>query len=201
SVDDYVKHVDQGFDVVDECRLAEQARLHREGWLVAWLPALAFDRVEERGLLAADISARTASDLDLEIEVTVLPSLFDCALDSLPSQRVLAPDVEKPLVRAGRKRGDRHRLDHCERIALHELPIFESSGFGLVRVAHNVVRAGRLFRDRGPFPASRKRSASSPEQLCVGHLADDTIGTDLHSPTQRCITSVFEIAVNALGIN
>ena len=63
-----VEHVDQGLDVVDHGRLAEEADLRRERRLRARLAALAFDRVEERRLLAADVGAGAAADLDVEAE-------------------------------------------------------------------------------------------------------------------------------------
>ena len=60
------QHVDQGLDVVDQRGLAEQADLDRERRLVAGLAAEALDRVEDRGLLAADVGAGAAEQLDVE---------------------------------------------------------------------------------------------------------------------------------------
>ena len=55
-------------DVVHDGRLAEQADLDRERRLVARLAALALDRLEERRLLAADVGAGAAPELDVEGE-------------------------------------------------------------------------------------------------------------------------------------
>ena len=60
------RDVDERLDVVDDGRLAEQPDLDRERRLVARLAALALDRFEERGLLAADVRAGAAPDLDVE---------------------------------------------------------------------------------------------------------------------------------------
>src|SRR5262249_17034698 len=60
------QHVDERLDVVDDGRLAEEPLLDRERRLVAGLAAEALDRVEERRLLAADVRARAAADLDVE---------------------------------------------------------------------------------------------------------------------------------------
>ena len=62
------RHVGQRLDVVDDGRLAEQADLDRERRLVARLAALALDRFEERRLLAADVGAGAAPELDVEGE-------------------------------------------------------------------------------------------------------------------------------------
>src|SRR5439155_20280817 len=51
--------VDQRLDVVDNGRLAEQAALDGKRRLVARLSAIALDRIEQRGLLTADVRART----------------------------------------------------------------------------------------------------------------------------------------------
>ena len=53
-----LQHVEQRLDVVDHGRLAEQAAARGERRLVARLAAEALDRVEQRGLLAADVGAR-----------------------------------------------------------------------------------------------------------------------------------------------
>ncbi len=63
-----VEDVDERLDVVDHRRLAEQPLDDRERRLVARLAAVALDRVEERGLLAADVGAGALADLDVEGE-------------------------------------------------------------------------------------------------------------------------------------
>ena len=62
------RDVGQRLDVVDHGRLAEQPDLDRERRLVARLAALALDRLEERRLLAADVGAGAAPELDVEGE-------------------------------------------------------------------------------------------------------------------------------------
>ncbi len=62
------RDVDERLDVVHDGRLAEQPDLDRERRLVARLAALALDRFEERRLLAADVGAGAAAELDVERE-------------------------------------------------------------------------------------------------------------------------------------
>ncbi len=61
-----VRHVDERLDVVHDRRLPEQADLDRERRLVARLAAVALDRLEERGLLAADVGAGADAQLDVD---------------------------------------------------------------------------------------------------------------------------------------
>ena len=68
AVEDDGRDVGQRLDVVDDRRLAEQPDLDRERRLVARLAALALDRLEQRRLLAADVGAGAAADLDVEVE-------------------------------------------------------------------------------------------------------------------------------------
>src|SRR4029077_9464746 len=60
--------VDQGLDVVDHRRLAEKAGFRGEGRLVARLAAAPLQRVHQRRLLAADVGAGAAPQLDVEAD-------------------------------------------------------------------------------------------------------------------------------------
>src|SRR5262245_41791810 len=63
--------VDQGFQVVDDRRLPKQARLNGKRRLVARFATLAFDRVEERRFLAADVGPGPLAQLDVEGEARI----------------------------------------------------------------------------------------------------------------------------------
>jgi hypothetical protein len=58
----------EGLDVVDDGRLVEVAVGDRERRADARPSRLAFQRLDQRGLFAADIGARAQMDLDVEIE-------------------------------------------------------------------------------------------------------------------------------------
>ena len=60
--------VGQGLDVVDRRRPAEQAARRRERRLAARVGAQAFEAVELRGLLAADVAAGAAVYVDHAVE-------------------------------------------------------------------------------------------------------------------------------------
>ena len=63
-----LEHVVERLHVVDHRGLAEEAADRRERGLVARLAAEALDRVQQRGLLAADVGARAPAQLDVERE-------------------------------------------------------------------------------------------------------------------------------------
>jgi len=75
-----MRHVAQGFDIVDHRRLAPQAADHREGRLGARGGAFAFQRIQERRLLAADIAAGAAMQMNPQAEIGMEYMLADIAL-------------------------------------------------------------------------------------------------------------------------
>jgi hypothetical protein len=114
-----VEDVRERLDVVDHGGLAEKPLLDGEGGLVARLPAKAFDRVEERRLLAADVGAGAAPHLDFEsergaedagTEVPVRERRGDRGSDARERLGILAADVEIAGLASRRVRGDRHGL-------------------------------------------------------------------------------------------
>ena len=74
----------------------------------------------------------------------------DRVLERVLRLGVLAAEVDVAALAAGRVAGDRHRLDHRERVALHQLAVLERPRLGLVGVADEVVRPRGLARDRPP---------------------------------------------------
>jgi hypothetical protein len=114
---------------------------------------------------------------------------------------VLAAHVQVALLAAGRVGGDRHRLHHGERVALHQHAVLEGPGLGLVGVADQVVRPARLARDRVPLASHRERGAAAPDEAGVHHLADDALRAELERAPQRVVAAVGAVVVQALGID
>ena len=193
------RHVGQRLDVVDDGRLAEQPDLDREGRLVARLAALALDRLEQRRLLAADVGAGAAPELDVEGEARTQDvraeepggaRLADRAGDSSLGLRVLPAEVEVA-GRAARGEGrDRHRLDDEERVALQQDAVLERAGFGLVGVADEVVGLCRLGRDGRPLAPGREGGSATAHQLGGGHLGDHGVWTELERAGQCLVAAV-----------
>ena len=97
--------------------------------LVSGLGAIAFDRLEERGLLARDVGAAALADLDVErparaedviAQQASRPGGFDRPSEGGCRGRVFAADVDVAAFGAAGERGDRHALEDGERVAFHQ---------------------------------------------------------------------------------
>ena len=95
-------------------------------------------------------------------EEAVAPRLRERVLERGERLRVLAAHVDVAALAAGRVRGDRHRLDQRERIALDEHAILERARLGLVGVADEVVRPHRLARHCLPLAPVGKAAPPRP---------------------------------------
>ena len=140
-------------------------------------------RVEEGGLLAADVGAGAPDQRDVEAHAAARgcprrarsprgrrsgPSVHACG-----GQRVLRAQVEEAARGAGRKRLDDHPLDDGEGILLDQDPVLERAGLGFVGVADGVVRARRLAGNGRPLAARREGGAAAAEKARRQDLRDD----------------------------
>ena len=168
------RDVGQRLDVVDDGRLAEQPDLDRERRLVARLAALALDRLEERRLLAADVGAGAAPELDVEGEAR--------AQDVGAEQAGRAGRGDRASRRAPRPPGTRRgcRGSPCDAPVAKAAIVIASTiangspssrtrslnvpGLGFVGVADEVVRLGGLGRRRRPTcgRSGRRRRRGRP---------------------------------------
>ena len=146
-------HGGERLDVVDRGGLAEEAAHGRVGRPRAGAAALALDRGDEGGLLAADERAGAEADLGVEGEAgaenvvaeqaggaRVGDGLFHAA----HGQRILGADVEVAAPGADGVGGDDHALEHAVRIALEHAAVHVRAGVAFVAVADDVLAA------RGP---------------------------------------------------
>ena len=170
------RDVEEGLDVVDDRRFAEEACLHWKRRLDAGHAALALDGLEECGLFAADVRACAQAQFDVEVQIAAQQMATQVAGFSTAGQRILQHrrrvgilaaqvDVTAHLALAlNRVRGQRHRLDQPEGIALQQRTIFEGAGLALVRVAHDHLGCRRLIRGAAPFdPGGKSRAPAAHE--------------------------------------
>ena len=128
--------------------LPNKPLMRRQRRLGAHHAALAFEAVQQRGFLAADIGA--GADADFHVEGVWAsrarwrrerrprgrsrrPALIDC-----DGVRIFRADIDIALGRAGRDAGDRHALDQHEGIALHDHAVGEGAAVALVGIADDV---------------------------------------------------------------
>ena len=207
------QHVDERLDVVDHRRLPEQALDDRERRLVARLAAVALDRAEDRGLLAADVGAGALAQLDVEGEAVRRarprrgsrargPGVDRVARCRCWRERVLAADVEVAVLAAGRvarrSSSPRSRANGSPSMITRSLNV---PGLGLVGVADQVVRAPRLARDGVPLRPIGNAAPPRPTSVRVDHLADHALGPEVDRPAQRVVAAVGAVVVEALGVD
>ena len=116
-------------------------------------------------------------------------------------QRVLAANVQVATLAAGGVSGDGHRLDHGERVLLHEDAVLEGAGLRLVGVAHEVVRADRGPGHGVPLAAGGKGRAAAAHELRVDDLADDALRSELEGAAQRRVAAVGPVVVEAVRVD
>ena len=148
---DDVLHVAERLDVVDDRRALIKAEHGREiRRLDPRISALAFERFDQPGLLAADVSARAAMHVDLAVEtraenVLAEETAFARASASAFS-RICAPsgklaaDVDIGELRADREARDDHPFEQLMRILMNDVAILERARLRLVRVANQIDR-------------------------------------------------------------
>src|SRR3954468_19408539 len=175
------RHGRERLDVVDERRSLVQALVGGERRLEARVAALALERVERGGLLAADVRAGAAVDPELErvvrpedavAEVALGLRLLDGLLEARRLPVVLAADVDERARGADDVRRDDHALDQHVRRLLHELAVLEGARLGLVGVAHEVL-VHRALGQEGDLLAHREAGAAAPADARGLELVQD----------------------------
>ena len=129
------RHVAERLHVVDDSGLSVQTFDGRKRRLEARLPAKPLERLDERGLLSADVRTCAAMHDDVAIEtaaqdvladVPARPGLLDCALEQESLVVVLTADVDERGVHLERVRRDQESLDELVRVLIDEVPILEA---------------------------------------------------------------------------
>ena len=114
---------------------------------------------------------------------------------------VLTTDVQIALACSDGVTGDGHRLDHREGIVLHQHPVLERSGLGLVGVAYQVSDRVRRVGHRFPLdPGGEGRAAPSSKTGCLD-LGHHRRRPHLHRRLQGLIAAGLQVGVEGSGIH
>ena len=184
AVLDDQRRVAQRLDVVDQRRPLVEALVGGERRLQARVAALALERVEQRGLLAADVGALAAVDHEVEgvlgaedalAEVALGVGLLDGRLEDVGLVRVLAADEDEALVGPGGDRADDAALDQQVRVLLHQQPVLERAGLGLVGVAAEEL-VHRALGDEAGLLAHGEAGAAAAAQPGLLELVSTSSG-------------------------
>ena len=170
---EHLRHGRDRLDVVDQRRRRVETGDRRERRLRARLAALAFERLEQAGLLAADVRAGAAVQDDRDaVEQVGLVHFVERGADDLELGEVLAADVDEDVLRADRVRGDQAALDQPVRNAQHDLAVLERPRLRLVGVHRQVRRLRRVARDEARLAARGEERAAAAAQVRVEQLLD-----------------------------
>ena len=157
--------------------LPHKPALRREGRFGPRHAALAFNRGDHRGLLAADKRARAFHHLAIQRSAR---NRRHCRPGNPFSahprprgacahrQRIFGADINQRLIGADGAGGDHQALEHAVRIAFHHAAVHERAGVAFVGVADHVFLRAFLPARRLPFAAGREAAAAAPTQAGLG---------------------------------
>ncbi len=96
--------------------------------------------------------------------------------------------------------GDRHAFDQDQGIALHHHAVGEGAGVAFVRIADDVLLAGRRVQHGLPLNAGRERRAAPPAQPGLRYRFDDGSRRQLERAAQPAVAAVGFVVVDRDGI-
>ena len=135
------------FDVRNGRRAAVQADAGGERGLQSGLALLPLERFDQRGFLAADVSARSVMDVDVKVDAGAARVLAEVSrgvrliarlLEVETLVDVLAADVDVARARAHGGSRDEATFQEFVRVVPHDLAIFARAWLGLVGVDDQV---------------------------------------------------------------
>src|SRR5713226_5231445 len=182
------RHGRQGLDVVDRGRHAPGALHSRERRPRAWLRPLAFERLEQRRLLAADVGAVPAIQAHVHrvigaewmlAEVALRMSLGDGVAQHLVRKVVLAADVDPRLVAADCEGGDHRAFDERVGRVFHQVAVLCAARLRLVGIDDDVLGTGMILGHERPLGGGGEVRAPAPPQARALDLVDDLRGGHL----------------------
>ena len=187
-------------DVVDERRRGVDAGDGREGRLRARLPALALERLEKAGLLAADVRTGPAVDDNREVPAraedvrsyeTRPAGLLERVAQNLELREVLPANVDEGRVRPDHARGDHAALDEHVREPGEDLAVLEGAGLRLVGVRDEVDRLRRLVRlgQEARLATHGKARPAAAAHVRREQLVEDGLGLHLHGFLERLVAA------------
>ena len=173
-------HVAERLDVVDDGRAHPQTK---HGWKIRRLDTrirtLAFERFDEAGFFAADVSTSATMNVHLQIETgaenifaeeTFRARFFQRCVQNLCAFGHFAADVDVSELHVVREARNDHALDELMRIFVDDLTILESARLGFIGVADEINRLAALAINETPLEAARETSTAATTQTGSHHF-------------------------------
>jgi len=177
-------HDRDGLDVVDRGGAAVDPDRGRERRLVAGHALLALEAFQERGLLAADVGAGAAMEMDLEIEAGAAGvlaheagrvGLFDRELQPLGLVDELAADIDVAGMGAHAHAREQTALEQLMRVVAQDVAVLARAGLGLVGVQHEIAGPVAGLGHERHLEAGREPRSAAPAQSGFLDLLDDPV--------------------------
>src|SRR5690606_6257036 len=205
-----VLHVAEGLDVVDDGRALVEAEHRREvGRLDAGVGAFAFEGLDEAGLLATDVGAGAAVNVDLAAVTGAEYVLADEALGLRLGDGFfkdtgafghLAADVDVGLLHVVGEARDHGALDQLVRILVHDVAVFERAGLGFVGVDDEVDGLAAFAINERPLEAAREAGAAAAAQAGFFDLFAQVFGLLGDGLFEHLVATVAQVALDVVGV-
>src|SRR5262249_11029573 len=156
-------------------------------------------RVQERGLLAADVGAGAAVQRELELvaragdalaEPAALVGLLDRLLQDEVLPHHLAADVDVGVMTVDREAGDDRPLDELVRVPVEELAVLAGAGLGLVGV-DDEIDGLRVLGDEAPLHAGEEAGSAAAAQVRLLDLVEDLARLHAEGLLDRGVAAAF----------
>ena len=148
-------------------RAIEDTHLRHERRTVTRFAAFAFDRFNHGAFFAADIGARTTTQVDKAGgDDAGVFKRRDLAAQDVQHGGILVAHVDKAGLGLDRPSGDQHAFQHQVRGALQIVAVFECAGLALVTVDGQIARTF-IGAHKAPFGARREARAAKATQTGV----------------------------------
>ena len=198
AVADDPGHAGQRLDVVDDRRLPAKPALDGVRRPQPRHAALPFERLDQRGLLAAHECARALADLQAQpSEQAALLGLPDGRPHVAHRQRVLRANVQVALGGAYGVRRDGQPLQHPVRVGFQHQPVHERARIAFVAIADDILDGARLRAPERPFPSRGKTRAAAPAQPGFGNRGDHLV----RRHRQRAIPIARQVVVDVQRVD
>ena len=170
-----LSHPEERLDVVHQRRAAEQPALGDIRRAQPRHAAPALDRFDHRRLLAADIGAGAAAQLDRrQRQRCGALQGVDLGGEHRAQPVVLVAQVDPDRVDAGGPGRDQHAFEEAVRVALQAPAVLEGAGLALVGVDRHQPRR-RLRAHDAPLARGRESGATEPAQPGAVQLGDQVV--------------------------
>ncbi len=207
------RHAGERLDVVDEGRLSAEAAFGGIGRAQRRHAAPAFERLDQRGLLAAHERAGAFADLEAQRErrtedalaqQAALLGLLDRGADAPHGQRIFGADVEEAFAWR-RPRTRRSRVPRCTRCGsrFEHQAVHERAGIAFVAVADHVLdpaRAGaRAIAHLRPVGKPAPPRPRRPEAMIAAMTSSG--GVPFTARRERAVAVAREVVVDVQRVD